>query len=141
MKRDESPLAARRDALLATPTLTLADLARVRGQQESSARAWFYRQKARGALFSVTYSGTTLIPAFQLSRDGNVRPELQGLITPLQAAEFDSWTIWHWLTSPTGWLSGETPEQVSVDDPERARVAADRQSARPARVSVPGSVS
>ena len=125
-------LASRRDALLTTPTFSSATLAQLRGQQDSSARTWFYRQQKKGRLFSVIHHGEVVIPAFQLTDIGDVRPELAAMIEPLRQAGVDGWAIWNWLTSPTSWLSGQTPEAVAGKEPDRAATAARRFAARPA---------
>ena len=130
--RQAQRLAARRDALLTTPAFSHATLAKLRGQKVSSSRTWFYRQQSKGRLFAVSHKGQTVIPAFHLTDTGDVRPELAPLITQLQEAGLDGWAIWHWLTSPTAWLSGEAPEKVAVTDPDRAATAARRFAAIPA---------
>lgn len=130
--RGAQRLAARRDALLTTPAFSHATLAKLRGQKVSSSRTWFYRQQSKGRTFAVSRKGQTVIPAFQMTDTGDVRPELAPLIAPLQTAGLDGWAIWQWLTSPTAWLSGETPERVAVTDPDRAAEAARRFAATPA---------
>ena len=44
----------------------------------------------------------------------------------------DGWPLWTWLTSPTSFLSGQTPESVARTAPERAMTAATRFAVPPA---------
>lgn len=107
-------------------------MAELRGQKVSSSRAWFYRQPVKDRLFAVSHEGRAVIPGFQLTGTGDVRAELTAVIAPLREAGFEGWAIWQWLTSPTAWLSGESPENVAVNDPDRAVTAARRVAATPA---------
>lgn len=125
-------LAAARDALLATPILTYATLQTLRGDPaESTTRTWVARARARHAIFTVTHLGRTLVPAFQLDREGKPRPELQPLLKILGAAGIDGWSAWVWLTTPSSYLSGQVPESVAATSPGRAERAARRFSTAP----------
>lgn len=126
-------IAAHRAATLAGGHLDFTALARLRGIQQSSARTWVARQRARGRIFTVSRGGTTLIPSFQLDADGEPRAELAPLLAELTSAGAGQWEIWTWLTSPTGLLSDEVPERVAVTDPERALAAARRFAAASAQ--------
>ncbi len=126
-------LAAHRDALLATPVLTHATLSELRGNaSESSTRTWLARRREEHALFTVTYKGKTVIPAFQFDKSGEPRPELQPMLSALQAGGHDGWSLWTWLTKPTSFLSGGVPEEVARTNPRRALRAAQRFAAAPA---------
>ena len=114
-------VAVARDALLATPVYTHETLQELRGDANTSAtRTWLSRARGRHALFTVTYSNRTVIPAFQLDEAGEPRPELAPLIAALTERELDPWAMWTWLTKPTSYLSGETPSDVAASRPERA---------------------
>jgi hypothetical protein len=120
-------LAIQRDALLATAVLTYDTLQDLRGDRmESSTRTWVARARARHALFTVTYLGRALVPAFQLDAQGQPRPDLQPLLSILLDAGIDGWPLWTWLTSPTSLLSGQSPEAVAKTNPRRALRAATR---------------
>ncbi len=126
-------LASHRDALLATPVFTYGTLQQLRGDaKESSTRAWVARRRDAHAVFTVSYKGRTLIPAFQFDDDGEPRAELQPILSTLVGAGVDGWTLWTWLTSPTSLLSGEVPEHVARTAPARALRAAQRFAACPA---------
>lgn len=108
---------------------TYASLAGLRGGRESSARTWVSRPRNSGRIFTVEVQGRTLIPAVQLTATGSESPEILELTRPLQRAGLDGWSLWAWLTSPTGLLSGEVPAQVASTDPGRAHRAAARYAA------------
>ena len=124
-------LASHRDALLSTPVYTHSTLSQMRGDaQESSTRTWLTRRRDAYELFTLTHDGRTLIPAFQFDEHGRPRPDLQPLLAVLIPAGVQGWTLWTWLTSPTGLLSGEVPEQLVRTNPTRALRAAQRFAAR-----------
>lgn len=125
-------LANHRDALLATPVHSYATLAQLREEKPSSTRTWFSRKRARHAVFALSHRGRTVIPAFQLTDSGDVRPDLAPILAPLREAGLDGWTVWTWMTSPSSLLSGQTPESVARTAPERASTAARRFAIRPA---------
>lgn len=120
-------LATHRDALLATPVFSYETLQKLRGDTaESSTRTWVARRREVHQLFTVTHKGRTLIPAFQLDERGATRTELQPILSTLITAGIEGWSLWTWLTSPTGLLSGQVPEQVAHSAPARALRAAQR---------------
>lgn len=104
---------------------THESLAAVRDSQSSSVRAWVARARERGELFTVKVKGRILIPQVQLNAEGNLDQKITALVRPLLQAGLDSWSLWAWLTSPTGRLSGKTPADVAQENPARARKAAD----------------
>jgi hypothetical protein len=120
-------LADLRQALLATPVYTHETLAEVRGDAStSSTRTWVSRARDRGQLFTVKVDGRTVIPAFQLSDEGEPRSEYASVLAPLLEARIDGWTLWTWLTSSTPLLSGAVPVEVVDSAPERVLQAAKR---------------
>lgn len=125
-------LATHRDALLATPVLTYETLSELRGDKSvSSTRTWLARRRDDHALFTVNYTGRTLIPAFQLDARGEPRPELRPILSALHEGGVQGWSLWTWLTKPTSFLSGSVPEEVARTDPARALHAAERFAAGP----------
>ena len=72
-----------------------------------------------------------MIPAFQLTEDGDLRDDLADVLRPLLEAELDGWAVWSWMTQPTSFLSGGVPEVVAASAPARAATAARRFAARP----------
>ncbi|MDH6194154.1 hypothetical protein M2272_000775 [Mycobacterium frederiksbergense] len=120
-------LATHRDALLATPVFTHDTLRAFRGDAKvSSTRAWLTRRRDNHEVFTVTHSGRTLIPAFQLDELGQPRPELQPVLEALVGAGITGWPLWTWLTSSTSLLSGAVPEQLASSAPDRVLRAAQR---------------
>lgn len=108
---------------------TYASLAERRGGKESSARTWVSRQRKRHELFTVEAQGITVIPTVQLTAEGGVKPAIAPLVRELAEAGLDGWSLWAWLTSPTGLLSGDVPAAVAAHDPARAHRAAKRYAA------------
>ena len=126
-------LARRRDALLATPVFTHETLGQVRGDHKPSAtRTWLARRRQESALFSLSHEGRTLIPAFQLTQEGEPRPELQPIIAALTGSGVRDWALWSWLTSPSSFLTGQVPEILAEKEPERVLRAATRFARPPA---------
>lgn len=120
-------LADHRNALLATPFHTYSTLRQQRGDSlESNTRTWVARRRENHELFTVTYQGRTLIPQFQFNDHGELRHELQPLLSVLAERNMDGWSLWTWLTAPTSFLSGAVPEKIAVTDPARALRAAHR---------------
>jgi hypothetical protein len=95
----------------------------------SSVRTWLARAREAHKLFAVKEGGRTLVPAFQLTEAGEIRPEISALLGPLLTAGIDGWQLWAWLTSPTSLLSGQAPVDVAVATPDRALRAATRHAA------------
>lgn len=120
-------LATHRAALLATPVFTHETLSELRGDKSvSSTRTWLARRRDAHALFTVSYNGRTLIPAFQVDERGEPRAELQPILSVLDEGGVRGWSLWTWLTKPTSFLSGDVPEKTARTDPERALHAAER---------------
>jgi hypothetical protein len=100
-------------------------LAQIRDSQPSSVRAWVTRAREQGELFTVKFKGRVLIPKVQLDDEGKLDPAISALVRPLMETDLDGWSIWTWLTHPTGHLSGKIPAELAHVDLERAQRAAD----------------
>ncbi|MGO8849011.1 hypothetical protein [Mycobacterium sp.] len=125
-------LATHRAALLATPVFTHETLSELRGDKPvSSTRTWLARRRDAHALFTVSYNGRTLIPAFQLDERGEPRTELQPILSVLDEGGIQGWSLWTWLTKPTSFLSGGVPEEIARTEPDRVLHAAQRFAAGP----------
>ena len=86
---------------------TYHSLARMRGTGQGGARPWANRLRRHNLLFTVEVNGKTLIPMVQLTTDGQLDELVsEHLINPLLSAGMEPWSLWSWLTSPTGLLSG-----------------------------------
>lgn len=109
---------------------TYKTLAELRGTRESGARSWVNRLRRDNLLFTVEVKGKTLIPTVQLSADGQLNQLVsEQLVKPLLAAGIEPWSLWSWLTSPTGLLSGEIPAEAVGSDHKRVLRAVERQVA------------
>jgi hypothetical protein len=107
--------------LLATPTFDYAALAEVRGTSVDATRFAVHKAASTHRLLVVPVDERSLVPAFQLTGDGELRPDLAPVLEPLLAAKMDPWRVWAWLTQPAALLGGLVPEQA-VADPETADV-------------------
>ncbi len=107
-----------REELLATPTHTYATLADLRGVELNTARFQVHKAAAAHRLLLVAPEGRTVVPAFQLTSDGQPRADLLPVLEPLLAAGTDPWRAWAWLTQPAALLGGAVPERVVVDPAE-----------------------
>lgn len=109
-------------------------LAQLRDSQVSSVRTWVARARERGELFTVKVKGTTLIPKVQLTSDGELNTKVTPLVRPLVSAGLDEWSIWAWLATSTGLLSGEVPVEAVDQQPQRVQRAAERYAAEISRI-------
>lgn len=108
--------AARREALLATPSHTLDSLTALRGAASQAAvRTAVSRAVAKGRMFTVKHEGRTIVPTFQLDNEGNPRRELASLIRPLVKSGLGPWQLWTWLTAPHPVLAGRSPADAVAD--------------------------
>lgn len=99
--------------------LDYAGVARLRGVSENAARFALHKAAERRGVLLVQDEGRTLVPAFQLDAEGQVRSELVPLLEPLLAAGIDPWRAWIWLTTPAGLLGGAVPHEAARDPEER----------------------
>lgn len=126
-----------REQLLASPSFTYETLAEVRGATVDATRFAVHKAAAVRRLLVVATGERTLVPGFQLTAEGELRPELAAVLEPLLAAEMDAWQVWAWLTQPVALLGGGVPERLAADPAEAAVVAhaaarlAARATARP----------
>ncbi len=109
--------------LLTTPCLTYSTLAQRRGTSVEAARFVVHKTASLNRLLVITHEGNVLVPAFQVTSDGEPRPDLVPVLQPLLAAGMDPWKAWIWLTQPAGLLGGLVPEQAA-GDPETADLVA-----------------
>ena len=107
-----------RAALLDGGWLDYAEVGRLRGVSENAARFALHKAAERRAVLLVQNEGATLVPAFQLDADGQVRDELLTVLEPLLAAPIDPWRVWIWLTSPAALLGGAVPHEAARDPEE-----------------------
>jgi hypothetical protein len=107
-----------RAALLDGGWLDYAGVGRLRGTSENAARFALHKAAERRSVLLVQHEGRTLVPAFQLDQDGQVRTELLGVLEPLLASGEDPWRTWAWLTTPAALLGGAVPHEAARDPEE-----------------------
>lgn len=104
-----------KSALLATPTFGYATLAAVRGTSVDATRFAIHKSASLHRLLVIGDHRDVIVPAFQLTPDGEPRPDLTPVLQPLLAAGMDPWKAWIWLTQPAALLGGLVPEQAATD--------------------------
>jgi hypothetical protein len=105
-----------REELLAGDWFTYETLAELRGTSVDATRFAVHKAAATHRLLvAVDPEGRALVPAFQLTSEGEVRPDLAPALEPLLAAGMDPWRAWVWLTQPAALLGGLVPEQAAAD--------------------------
>lgn len=119
-----------RTELQATPWHTYETLAEVRGTSVDATRFAVHKAASEHRLLVVPLEERSIVPAFQLGTDGDLRPELAPVLTPLLAGRMDPWRAWVWLTQPAALTLGEAPEQLAATDPDLVRAAAERLAER-----------
>lgn len=112
-----------RSELLETPSYDYQTLAALRGSSVDAARFMIHKTSSLNRLLVVSDHGRVLVPAFQLTPDGEPRPDLAPVLQPLLAAGMDPWKAWIWLTQPAALLGGLVPERAAAD-PETAEIVA-----------------
>jgi hypothetical protein len=106
-----------RAALLETPWFTYETLAELRGTSVDATRYAVHKAQQTYRLVVVPVEDRVVVPAFQLTDAGEVRPDLAPVLEPLLAAGMDPWRAWAWLTQPAALTFGRAPEEA-VTDPE-----------------------
>ncbi len=108
-------LARQRARLLEGDWFDYAGVAAVRGTSVDAARFVVHKHAEQHRLLVLVADERTVVPAFQLSADGEPRPDLAPVLEPLLAAGMDPWRAWAWLTQPAALLGGLVPEQETTD--------------------------
>lgn len=123
--------------LLASRWFDYASLAQARGASVESTRFAVHKAASTHRLLVVPVDERSIVPAFQLTEDGELRPDLAPVLEPLLAARMDPWRVWAWLTQPAALLGGLVPERAAADpdDAEVVRHAAVRLAERVAGTS------
>jgi len=104
-----------RGELLAGAWFTYESLAEVRGATVEATRFAVHKAAQDNRLLVVATDERALVPAFQLTDEGEPRPDLVEVLRPLLAARMDPWRAWAWLTQPAGLLGGLVPEKAAAD--------------------------
>ena len=114
-------LAMVRQRLLASACFDYESLARHRGTSINATRYAVHKAAQEHALLIVTVGDGVVVPAFQLTDAGELRPELGPVLNPLLASGMDPWRIWGWLCEPAALLGGLVPTEAA-GDPEQVEV-------------------
>lgn len=104
-----------RGELLATAVHSYETLAEVRGTTVDATRYAVHKAAQQHRLLLVPVDERVVVPAFQLTPSGDLRPELAHVLEPLLAAGMDPWRAWGWLTQPAALTLGHAPEQAAAD--------------------------
>lgn len=107
-----------RQELLAGEWFDYESLAALRGTSVNATRFAVHKAHDQHRLLIVATESGTVVPAFQLTASGALRPELGPVLEPLLAARMDPWRAWVWLTQPAGLLGGQVPERLAADPDE-----------------------
>ena len=121
-------LAARREYLDDTPTLTAAQIHRMSGLASRNESEPASRWKKEGKTFAVRLGRRDLYPAFQF-QDGKPRTVVHDVLSALPS-NMTPWQTAFWFASGNGWLDGDEP-QHRLEDGNRV-VEAARQLSEPA---------
>lgn len=101
-----------RDRLVAeSPSLTVAMLADGRSVSENTARQWLQRRRQAGALITVEYAGTVLIPGYQLDEAFEPLPLCAEATKILTGAGMSGWAVWRWFCAVNPWI-GRPPADL-----------------------------
>lgn len=127
--RREEKLAARRAALLETPTLTLAELAALRGEDEAATYTSLLPHRHTGAVIVIPTDGELVIPAFQVDPAGAPITVVTGVNLTFAATRVRRlWTMWSWWHARTSYLSGQSPIDLIDTAPDRLLTATRREA-------------
>lgn len=111
-----------RETLLASDCHTYESLAALRDTSVDAARFLIHKAERSHLLLVVTRDGEAVVPAFQLTDEGEPRVELMPMLAPLLSAGTDPWDVWTWLTQPAALLGGLIPHEAAAD-PDTAGLA------------------
>jgi hypothetical protein len=106
-----------RAALVETSWFGYETLAEVRGASVDATRYAVHKAERTHRLLVIAVEGGVMVPAFQLTDDGEVRSDIAPLLEPLLSAGMDPWRAWSWLTQPAALTLGRAPAEA-VGDPE-----------------------
>lgn len=127
--RREERLAARRAALLETPTFTLTDLAARRGEDEDTTYAWLLSHRHDGRLVVIPIDNELVIPAFQFDQTGTPIAAVAEVNRIFATARVRTlWAMWSWWHARTSYLSGQSPIELIDSAPDRLLIAARREA-------------
>jgi hypothetical protein len=111
-------LAGLRTSLLRQGAFSTAAIADGRATTAENARQWVSRHRTAQRIFTVTYDGETLVPAFLLDNELEPRPVAYEPVRVLRNAGEDGWALWAWFATPSAWVGGHVPADLLVTDPQ-----------------------
>ena len=113
---------ARAEFVQKHPCLTSAQIHEISGSRSTNKSVPATRWKNNGLIFSLSFNGRELYPAFQF-KDGKPRPVIRKLLDELPNAMGD-WEKAFWFVSNNGWIRGEAAPVETLDDEEAVLSAA-----------------
>lgn len=119
---------ARASLLREFGALRSLEVAELAGSRAANRAALANRWRQEGRIFSVSYQGTTLYPAFQFDAEGRPRPVVAEVIRTLGSKSAD-WELALWFTANIGWLDGQRPVDLLESDPAAVAEAAESEAA------------
>lgn len=122
-------LAALRTSLLRDGALSTAAIADARGATPNNVRQWVSRHRKAYRIFTVSFEGETLVPAFLLDEEFQPRPVVQEPIRALRQAGEDGWALWTWFATPSPWIGGRVPAALLAMDPKLVAESARQRAA------------
>lgn len=122
-------LAALRTSLLRDGAVSTAAIADARGATPNNVRQWVSRHRKAYRIFTVSFEGETLVPAFLLDEEFQPRPVVQEPIRVLRQAGEDGWALWTWFATPSPWIGGRVPAALLAMDPKLVAESARQRAA------------
>jgi hypothetical protein len=116
---------ARHELISSYGAFTAVQLAEQVNSKAANKAATAYNWANRGRIFSVSYHGETLYPAFEFDEDGQPLPWIAPILAALTHSGMRGWEVALWFDTDNGWLDGATPLEVMRDDPDRVIAAAE----------------
>ncbi|MDR9776898.1 hypothetical protein RJJ65_30440 [Rhizobium hidalgonense] len=111
-----------RDRFMAeVPHLSSTDVNKLAGSNAKNSYATAARWKKNGDIFSLSYRGSELFPAFQFE-DGRPHPAIKRVLQTLPAS-MTNWQRALWFVTANGWLDDDEPID-RLDDVEALETAA-----------------
>jgi hypothetical protein len=131
LKVAEATVDLRREFLKRVPVLTSAQVHERAGFPGANPSATGHRWRKHGKVFSVSYGGRELYPAFQLGSDGRPLP-IVGELLEILARDQDrtDWDNALWFAGESGWLDGKTPIDLLQSEPDLVMRAAEQEVLR-----------
>lgn len=104
---------------------SVEDIANLQAVAINTAQKYVHDLEHQHRVFTVSYHGATLYPKLLFQDHGQI-DEVAASIVEIFAGQYGGWGLWAWFCFPTGLLSGEAPQNIMHEQPERVKNAARR---------------